>query len=520
MNLLNLGLSAGKLRDRHAAIYAGFSIAIFMLAIMATVSYRSISNFVERVDSVEKTQQIFLLNQEVLTVLKDAIIAQRGFVITGEARYLAPSEAALANLQSRLSKLRLLLEKIDPKSSSRLDSVERLGRQIVEIIGQSVRLKQSGIAAESPELVRLIDAGKRDLDQVRELVRDIRTDANDALLRQLHESQSDGQTTTRLLVFTEVISAVILIAAFSLLIREVTRRTRAEQALRYGNDLLELRIAERTVELATANGQLEQEIAEHRRARNEIAGLNQSLESRVVQRTVELEDAYQQMESFGYSVSHDLRAPLRAIMGYSRILESDFGDKLNGEALEMLRMIAMSSRKMGQLIDDLLAFSRLNRAPMELGFVDMRALAQEVLAAVEVRPDLREMQMSVKAMPQARCDGALLRQVWANLLSNAVKFSVARPGCRIEVGGYQIGHELVYFVRDNGVGFDMRYYHKLFGVFERLHTEEEFPGTGVGLAIVKRILSRHGGRVWAEGELDQGATFYFALPMIERHAPA
>lgn len=511
-------LPVASIRDRHSLIYAGFAVAVFMLGIMAVVSYRSISNFVESVGTVEKTQQIFLLNQEVLTVLKDAIIAQRGFVITGEARYLAPSEAALANLQSRVAKLRVLLEAVDTKGPQRLDSIDRLGQQIVEIIAKSIALKRMGAAAETPELVALIDAGKRDLDQVREIVREIRTEANEALLKQLHESQSNGQTIKRLLVLTELSSVAILVLAFGLLVREVTLRSKAETALRKGNDQLELRITGRTVELADANTHLETEIDEHRRARSEIVALNLSLESRVMQRTVELEDAYQQMESFGYSVSHDLRAPLRAIMGYARMLESDMAEKFSGESLQMLQMISASSRKMGQLIDDLLAFSRLNRAPMELGFVNMRTLADEAVATLDERSALSTLQLSVQPMPQARCDAPLLRQVWSNLLSNAVKFSVARPNARIEAGGYQIGRELVYFVRDNGVGFDMRYYDKLFGVFERLHTEEEFPGSGVGLAIVKRILMRHGGRVWAEGELDQGATFFFALPVIETHA--
>ena len=207
-------------------------------------------------------------------------------------------------------------------------------------------------------------------------------------------------------------------------------------------------------------------------------------------------------------------------MGYARMLESDHADKLDAEAQQMLQVISGSSRKMGQLIDDLLAFSRLSRAPMEREWVDMKALAEEAMAATELRPELGPVGRRVRAMPQARCDAPLLRQVWSNLLSNAAKFSVAGAEAGIEAGGYQIGRELVYFVRDHGVGFDMRYYHKLFGVFERLHAEDEFPGTGVGLAVVKRIVVRHGGRVWAEGAPGKGATFYFAMPMIERHVAA
>ncbi len=511
-----LELPRGRAPDRHLLILVGFALAILMLAAMAVVSYRSIGGFVERVDNVENTQKVFLLNQEVLALLKDAVIAQRGFVITGEARYLAPSEAALPNVQDRLRQLRALIG-ADSVASKRLDDVERLGKAIVDVIAQSISLKQRGVAAEAPELVTLIDAGKRDLDLVRALVRDIRTDANETLLMQLHESQANGQTVTRVLVLTEMASVAILFLAFGLLMREVNLRSKAEGALRDANDELELRITARTAELADANLHLEQEIADHRRARSEIAGLNENLATRVAQRTEELEDAYQQMESFGYSVSHDLRAPLRAIMGYARILESDHAGQLDGEALEMLQLVTASSRKMGQLIDDLLAFSRLSRAPIDAAFVDMRALAQEAMDAVEFRPEVGEIKRVVQAMPQARCDAPLLRQVWSNLLTNAAKFSVARAGAAIEAGGYQIGRELVYFVRDKGVGFDMRYDHKLFGVFERLHAEDEFPGTGVGLAIVKRIVVRHGGRVWAEGTPGEGATFYFALPLIERH---
>ncbi len=502
--------------NKHLLIFVGFVLAILMLSVMAVASYRSISGFVSRVDNVERTQRIFLVNQEVLAVLKDAVIAQRGFAITGEERYLVSKEATLSNFTARLDELRGLLGSNDERNLGRVDAAEKLGRRLLEVIHKSSQLKQRGASTEAPQLVALIDAGKRDLDQVRALMREVGSDANATLLGQLHESQATGQTVTRVLVLTVMAGMTILVLAFGMLVREVRLRSRAEVALREANDDLESRIVARTAELADANAQLEREIGEHRRARDEIAALNQTLETRVAERTVELEDAYQQMESFGYSVSHDLRAPLRAIMGYARMLESDHGARLDAPALEMLGMITGSSRRMGQLIDDLLAFSRLSRAPMERALVDMRSLAEAALAAIE----LGAVHCSVGAMPRARCDAPLLRQVWSNLLSNAAKFSMGRDGASIEAGGYQIGRDLVYFVRDNGVGFDMRYYHKLFGVFERLHAEEEFPGTGVGLAIIKRIVARHGGRVWAEGVPDQGATFYFALPVTERYDPA
>ena len=244
----------------------------------------------------------------------------------------------------------------------------------------------------------------------------------------------------------------------------------------------------------------------------EIRALNADLERRVAERTAQLEAANKELESFSYSVSHDLRAPLRAVDGYSQMLEEDYIDKLDAEGRRLLGVIRDSSQKMGALIDDLLAFSRLGRRPLSAAKTDMNALVQEVLS--ELRPVAGEIaqQCVIGRLPAAWCDRALLRQVWGNLLSNAFKFAGKREQPVIKVAGYRSGTENVYSVSDNGAGFDMRFYNKLFGVFQRLHGNDEFPGTGVGLAIVQRVVTRHGGRVWAEGKVNEGATFYFALP--------
>ena len=236
------------------------------------------------------------------------------------------------------------------------------------------------------------------------------------------------------------------------------------------------------------------------------------LESRVRERTSELQAANEELESFSYSVSHDLRAPLRAIDGYSKLLEENCKGKLDPEGQRFLRVIRKSGQKMGALIDDLLAFSRLGRAPMATLPVNMNGLVQEVLQDLQVSEAENPPQIAVETLPPAYGDRALLRQVWTNLLANAVKFSRENHHPVIEVGARKGGAETVYTIRDNGAGFDMRYYDKLFGVFQRLHSNDEFPGTGVGLAIVQRVVTRHGGRVWAEGKPREGATFYFALP--------
>ena len=234
------------------------------------------------------------------------------------------------------------------------------------------------------------------------------------------------------------------------------------------------------------------------------------LEARVRERTAELQAAYKELESFSYSVSHDLRAPLRAIDGYSAMLVEDHGAKLDAEGRRVLGVVREAAARMGRLIDDLLAFSRIGRHRLAAGAVDMQALAREV--AAELGAQYPAARIELGALPAARGDPALLRQVWVNLLGNALKYSAKSAAPRVAISGKENGAELEYLVADNGAGFDMRYADKLFTVFQRLHRESEFTGTGVGLAIVQRIVARHGGRVWAEGETDRGARFGFALP--------
>jgi len=235
------------------------------------------------------------------------------------------------------------------------------------------------------------------------------------------------------------------------------------------------------------------------------------LEQRVQERTAALEEVNKELEAFTYSVSHDLRAPLRHIDGFSRILMEDHGAHLTVEAQRLLGRIRDGARQMGCLVDDLLNLSRLGRREIVTVVTSLEALLKEVLA--ELKPTLgnREIEFQIAALPFVSCDAGLMKQVFANLLSNAVKYTRPRERAVIEVGQIlQDGHEVVY-VRDNGVGFNMKYADKLFGVFQRLHRQEDFEGTGVGLATIHRIIHKHSGRVWAESQLDKGATFYFTL---------
>lgn len=254
---------------------------------------------------------------------------------------------------------------------------------------------------------------------------------------------------------------------------------------------------------------INRDITERKQAEQEIGKLNADLENRAA----ELLTANKELEAFSYSVSHDLRAPLRAVDGFSRMVLADYAEKLDAEGQRKLAVIRSESQRMGRLIDDLLAFSRLGRQPIEPFGIDMHAMARSVFDELAARDPSRTLRLDLQPLPPARGSEALVRQVWVNLISNAIKFTRQRDPGEIEIGSRPGENgELIYYVKDNGAGFDMRHSNKLFGVFQRLHTQEEFSGTGVGLALVQRIVHRHGGRIWAESEVDQGAAFYFTLP--------
>lgn len=573
----------------------GLGLALALMALIAVVSYQTTTGFVERARSVDHTHEVLLTIKEVVSQLKDAETGERGFVLTGETRYLEPYDSALKVLDRDLQTLARLTAD-DPAQQTRIETLKGLVSEKLSELDSGVFLKKElPRTAEAEDWVKR-GRGKELMDQIRELAAGMERHEYDLLARRALESNTSRRLAVSVIVAGNVASGVILLVAFGFLRREIAQRREAERALQrrageiedlYNNapcgyhsvdaSGLIVRINDTelswlgyardevvgkmrhpdlmTPESAQAwrenfrrfreHGYLESvefdyrckdgstftaslnatavhdadgnylfsrstifDISDRKRAARQIEALNRDLEIRATQ----LESANKELESFSYSVSHDLRTPLRAIDGFSRVLEEDYGQQFDVEGKRLLKVIRDNGQKMGRLIDDLLTFSRLGSKPISTSRIDMGALAHEMFGETVPAAATAPIRWACHPMPEAWGDRTLLRQVWANLLSNAVKFSGHRGEPLVEAGGRADGGSNVYYVRDNGAGFDMRYYDKLFGVFQRLHGDAEFPGTGVGLAIVHRVVSRHGGRVWAESAPDQGATFYFTLP--------
>jgi signal transduction histidine kinase len=449
----------------------GIVSTLLALTLTTIISLSSMSEFKQRAAIVVHTNDVISRIDDISALMTGAQSAVRGYVITGNDSFLVPYYEALHALPLRLAELDELLAS-KPARLLDMATLAALANESLVIGTQVMHTRRVNVDADAGMALVIGGAGDQIQNQIRAQSHRMIA-AEQTLLAEREIEAADSALRASLLIgLGALIGALTSGGAFLLLRIENRKRRLVDQALLEANNTL-------------------------------------------LQRAAQLEATNKELESFSYSVSHDLRIPLRAVSGYARMFEEDYGDRVDSEGLRLLAVIRDNSKRMGDLIDDLLAFSRFGRQAMQQERIDMRALVDTAVRLVRRDEDYPQAQIEIGNLPRCVGDPALLQQVWVNLLSNALKYSATRAQPVIRITGVAGATETVYTLADNGVGFDMQYYGKLFGVFQRLHSADEFPGTGVGLAIAQRIVTRHGGRIWAEAVPDQGATFYFALPKQE-----
>jgi signal transduction histidine kinase len=454
----------------------GVFAALLAFTIIAAGSLASINSLQERARWVDHTHKVLSTMEETFSLLKDVRASARSFVLSGDPKLLTSFQLYTTDLHKKLTSLRGLTN----DNARQIREIAVLETQIIDYLAhleEGVALGRKPVDFSAALAYITSGRGERLVEGIRSQITMMQNAENKLLAERSLAVEESTQDTKTLIVFGTLGTYLMIGSTFWLLRRETLQRQRSDRALLEAN-------------------------------------------AKLMQHANQLEITNKELESFSYSISHDLRIPLRAVSGYARMMEEDYGDKIDSEGQRLLKVIRDNSKRMGDLIDDLLAFSRLGRKEISANRVDMTELAMSAIEQAQRRDEYAHTRVVVDPLPPAWGDRALLQQVWINLVSNALKYSSTSEQPLIEIGAEigtaSVGSEVIYHVKDNGVGFDMKYYDKLFGVFQRLHSAEEFPGTGVGLAIVQRIVTRHEGRVWAEGAVGRGAVFSFALPLKEK----
>ncbi|MCC6140288.1 MAG: CHASE3 domain-containing protein [Nitrospira sp.] len=442
-------------------ILAGFSLVFIGILIIGAVSYRNTAILIENSRLDTKSHDLLQLLTNVDEAMDEAENNHRRYLVTGEVVYLKSFRSLTEQKPTYLKYLKELTAGL-PLQENRVATLQNLIEQQINAETGAIAKRDKG-GFEAVRRIALEGAAKREITAIHRIIGEMEVDERQSVRRRFSESTLSTTNTIVLLALGALLQLVLLASVYYLIRHDITARRKVATELQLRGELLEA--------------------------------------------------ANKELEAFSYSVSHDLRAPLRHIDGYASLLSKSAGDSLNDKAKRYLQTISDSAKQMGQLIDDLLVFSRMGRQEMLHTTVNLDQLIKTILYDLRLDLQGREISWTIDTLPEVPGDPAMLRQVFVNLISNALKFTGTRPIAKIAIGLEKKGAgEIIVFVRDNGVGFDMQYLGKLFGVFQRLHRADEFEGTGIGLANVRRIVHRHGGRVWAEGVPDQGATFFVALP--------
>ena len=459
--------------------------AVILVTANAAVAYLSVAVLEKSQAWVQHTYQVIAQVEIVMGLEKDAETGERGYLITGDPRFLEPFTNAIDDLPKELKSFQQLTADNAAQQAhlAELRSHLSLRNQLLQ---RAIEMRRGG-AGMAEAALAVTEQGRAEMDILRQISHEMQLEEFRLLaVRRVQAQRADLRTRVTVAVAT-LLDVILIVVMSRLLFRE--------RALRHETEL-------QAVELRQANERIIASTAE-------IRELNESLEQRVKHRTSELEAINRELEAFSYSVSHDLRAPLRTVDGFSLALEEDYADKVDETGKDYVRRIRAGVQRMGQLIDALLQLSRITRAELESAEIDVSALANSVAENLIQENPGRVIEFNIEPALTATGDARLVRIALENLFGNSVKFTSRRPSAHIEFGWDP--EQKAYFVRDNGAGFDMAYANRLFSAFHRLHGDKDFKGSGIGLATVSRIVHRHRGKIWATSEVDNGATFFFSL---------
>lgn len=496
--------SALRFRRRMKYTVAGL---LALLTFAFCLAYRSVGH-------IESMNRWAKHSQDVLRVIGDARL-RRARLGNDTRAYLGSGEGQLReSLGTNRSMLRMDLARIEeltadnPKQQAISKSLRQISERYIEAL-QRIENGRGSLAPAAPDDAAM----EREIAlELREPFEKLQDNEQELLTERAGRLEKDARNTEAALIATWTLSVAIILGAGYLTQREILTRAQIEEGMRKAQELLGMTNEEQRVEIEQLVEDLHGQIRKRQQTDEEIRQLNEELENRVQERTAALEETNRELESFTYSVSHDLRAPLRHMDGFSKMLQEQYGTGLPDDGQHYLKRIRDAALHMSTLVEDLLHLSRIGRQALRRKTVSMSTIVQDARDEVLTECQGREIEWRIESLPDAEGDAGLMRLVATNLISNAVKFTRNKKRAVIEIGSRSDpSGETIYFVRDNGAGFDPRYADKLFGVFQRLHRQDEFEGTGVGLATVQRIIHKHGGKVWAESQPNQGATFYLTL---------